>query len=181
MLESIHYSCREDCWYALSPRAQVTLRSAAVPGVVRRLCGVQAQVAFSAELGVRVRRRASRKGEVARSLSDGRLIKTWAMRGTLHLLTPEDGGAFLALILRRVAKGRVHAEAYADWAEGLIGNSADRPINFLQRAEEVFGRLGRRIDQGRCLMDIARPNATWAWTRGRRSIAPASCSLSAGP
>jgi hypothetical protein len=70
----------------------------AVPGVVRRLCGVQAQVASSAELAVRVRRRASRKGEVARALSDGRLIKTWAMRGTLHLLTPEDGGAFLSLI-----------------------------------------------------------------------------------
>jgi len=70
----------------------------AVPGVVRRLCGVQAQVASSAELAVRVRRRGSRKGEVARALSDGRLIKTWAMRGTLHLLTPEDGGAFLSLI-----------------------------------------------------------------------------------
>src|SRR6266700_1627041 len=70
----------------------------AVPGVVRRLCGVQAQVASSAELAVRVRRRSSRKGEVARALSDGRLIKTWAMRGTLHLLTPEDGGAFLSLI-----------------------------------------------------------------------------------
>jgi hypothetical protein len=69
-----------------------------VPGVVRRLCGVQAQVASSAELAVRVRRRTSRKGEVARALSDGRLIKTWAMRGTLHLLTPEDGGAFLSLI-----------------------------------------------------------------------------------
>jgi hypothetical protein len=73
-----------------------------VPGVVRRLCGIQAQVASSAELAVRVRRRASRKGEVARALSDGRLLKTWAMRGTLHLLTPEDGGAFLSLI----AEGR---------------------------------------------------------------------------
>jgi len=69
-----------------------------VADVVRRLCGVQAQVASSAELAVRVRRRASRAGEVSRALSDGRLIKTWAMRGALHLLTPEEGGAFLALI-----------------------------------------------------------------------------------
>lgn len=75
----------------------------AVAGVVRRLCGVQAQVASSAELAVRLRRRTSRAGEVARALSEGRLIKTWAMRGTLHLLTPEDGGAFLSL----VAAGRV--------------------------------------------------------------------------
>ncbi|TMK86857.1 MAG: winged helix DNA-binding domain-containing protein [Actinobacteria bacterium] len=69
-----------------------------VPAVVRRLCGVQAQVASSAELAVQVRRQTSRTGEVGRALSQGRLIKTWAMRGTLHLLTPEEGGAFLSLI-----------------------------------------------------------------------------------
>jgi hypothetical protein len=69
-----------------------------VPQVVRRLCGVQSQVASSAELAIRVRRTSSRRGEVARALADGRLIKTWAMRGTLHLITPEDGGAFLSLL-----------------------------------------------------------------------------------
>src|SRR5213593_297839 len=69
-----------------------------VAGVVRRLCGVQAQVASSAELAVRVRRETSRPGEVSRALSQGRIIRTWAMRGTLHLITPEEGGAFLSLI-----------------------------------------------------------------------------------
>ena len=69
-----------------------------VTEVVRRLCAVQTQVASSAELAVRLRRQTSRPGEVSRALSDGRLIKTWAMRGTLHLLTPEDGGAFLSLL-----------------------------------------------------------------------------------
>src|SRR5438876_6627620 len=67
-------------------------------GVVRQLCSVQAQVASFAELCVRVRRTRSKPGDVGRALSDGRLIKTWAMRGTLHLLTPEDAGAFLSLI-----------------------------------------------------------------------------------
>src|SRR5262245_51315044 len=69
-----------------------------VPGVVRRLCGIQAQVASAAELAVRIRRQDSRPGEVGRALATGRLIRTWAMRGTLHLLTPEEGGAFLSLI-----------------------------------------------------------------------------------
>src|SRR5881628_3807610 len=72
--------------------------TSSAPEVVRRLCGVQAQVASSAELAVRVRRKSSRRGEVARALAEGRLIKTWAMRGTLHLLTPEDGGAVLSLM-----------------------------------------------------------------------------------
>ncbi len=69
-----------------------------VAGVVRRLCGVQTQVASSAELAVRVRRETSRPGEVNRALSAGRLIKTWAMRGALHLLTPQEGAAFLSLM-----------------------------------------------------------------------------------
>jgi len=69
-----------------------------VATVVRRLCGVQSQVASYAELCVRVRRKSSKPGEVARALSEGRIIKTWAMRGTLHLLTPEDAGVFLSLI-----------------------------------------------------------------------------------
>ena len=69
-----------------------------VAAVVRRLCAVQSQVASYAELAVRVRRKTSKAGEVARAMSEGRVIKTWAMRGTLHLLTPEEGGTFLALI-----------------------------------------------------------------------------------
>src|SRR5919108_4738682 len=69
-----------------------------VEQVVRRLCGVQAQVASSAELAVRVRQERSRPGQVGRALAAGRLMKTWAMRGTLHLLAPEDAGAYLSLL-----------------------------------------------------------------------------------
>ena len=65
---------------------------------MRRLCGVQAQVASSAELAVRVRRQTSQAGEVTRALARGTLIKTWAMRGTLHLLNPEDAGIYLSLL-----------------------------------------------------------------------------------
>ena len=58
-----------------------------VAGVVRRLCGVQAQVASSAELAVRVRREASRPGEVSRALAEE--IAMMVMRtnaGTLYKL-----------------------------------------------------------------------------------------------
>jgi hypothetical protein len=66
--------------------------------VVRRLAGVQSQVASSAELAIRLRQHRSLPGEVADALADGRLIKTWAMRGPLHLLTPEEAGDVLALL-----------------------------------------------------------------------------------
>ncbi|MDQ3876208.1 MAG: winged helix DNA-binding domain-containing protein, partial [Actinomycetota bacterium] len=95
-------AARVTCRQALAWRMQRHLLDPVgglpVAAVVRRLCGVQAQVASFAELAVRVRRKTSRPGEVGRALSEGRLIKTWAMRGTLHLLTPEEGGAFLSLM-----------------------------------------------------------------------------------
>jgi Winged helix DNA-binding domain len=68
-----------------------------VAGVVRRLGAVPAQLDAAAELAVRARRARSRPGEVARALAEGRIIKTLAFRGASHLMTPEDGGAYLAL------------------------------------------------------------------------------------
>src|SRR5688572_18491610 len=68
-----------------------------VAGVVRRLGAVPAQSDAAAELAVRVRRTRSRSGEVARALAEGRIIKTYAFRGATHLMTPEDGGAYLSL------------------------------------------------------------------------------------
>jgi hypothetical protein len=88
-----------------------------VADVVRRLGGVQAQVASSAELGVRVRREASEAGEVDVALAEGRLIKTWAMRGTLHLLTPDNGAALLSLITAARPWARPAWDRYFDMNE----------------------------------------------------------------
>ncbi|MGZ4218382.1 MAG: DNA glycosylase AlkZ-like family protein, partial [Solirubrobacteraceae bacterium] len=81
-------------------RRQMLDPAAVLPAdeVVRRLGGVQAQVASTAELGVRVRQASSRSGEVGDALTDERLIKTWAMRGTLHLLAPDEGPRLLSLL-----------------------------------------------------------------------------------
>jgi hypothetical protein len=71
--------------------------SESVEGVVRRLGAVLAMDESLAELAVRVRRARSRRGEVAQALADGRIIKAYAFRGSMHYLSPEDGGAYLAL------------------------------------------------------------------------------------
>lgn len=120
-----------------------------VAGVVRRLCGVQTQVASSAELAVRVRREASRPGEVSRALSQGRLIKTWAMRGALHLLTPEDAGAFLSLMASGRSWERPSWQRYfgvtpkqLDALRGAVREALDN--RFLTREELVAAIIGRR-------------------------------------
>jgi hypothetical protein len=66
--------------------------------IVRRLGGVQAQVASCAELAIQLRQRTPARNEVAGALSDGSLIKTWGMRGTLHLFAADEAGSYLALL-----------------------------------------------------------------------------------
>jgi len=51
----------------------------------------------AAELGVRTRRQRSRRGDVARALDEGRVIRTFAFRGATHLMTPDEAGVYLAL------------------------------------------------------------------------------------
>ena len=72
--------------------------SAPVVEVVRRLAGVQAQVASSAELAVALRREQDATGTVRDALDDRSVVKTWAMRGTLHLLPADTAGAYLSLM-----------------------------------------------------------------------------------
>ena len=71
--------------------------SESVAGVVRRLGAVLSMDESLAELAVRTRRTASRPGELAQALADGEVIKAFAFRGSMHYLSPEDGGIYLAL------------------------------------------------------------------------------------
>ncbi|MBK8468300.1 MAG: winged helix DNA-binding domain-containing protein [Actinomycetales bacterium] len=71
--------------------------SESVAGVVRRLGGVLSMDESLAELAVRTRRTASCPGELAAALADGEVVKAFAFRGSMHYLSPEEGGIYLAL------------------------------------------------------------------------------------
>ena len=71
--------------------------SESVADVVRRLGAVLSMDESLAELAVRTRRTTSRPGELAKALVDGTVIKAFAFRGSMHYLSPEDGGIYLAL------------------------------------------------------------------------------------
>jgi hypothetical protein len=61
------------------------------PQVVARVCGLHAQVQSSAELTLWARVDDLDPGAVARALwTDRTLVRTWAMRGTLHLLAADE-------------------------------------------------------------------------------------------
>jgi uncharacterized protein YcaQ len=67
--------------------------------VVSRLCGVHVQLQSSAELMIWARLEGLEAGDVAQALWETRaLVKTWAMRGTLHLLPSAEYGVWQAAL-----------------------------------------------------------------------------------
>ena len=71
--------------------------SGSVAGVVRRLGAMLSMDESLAELAVRTRRSTSRPGELAAALADGEVIEAFAFRGSMHHLSPEEGGMYLAV------------------------------------------------------------------------------------
>jgi hypothetical protein len=70
--------------------------------VVREMVGIHAQVMSAAELQLAARIDDLRPSDVHDALwSERKLVKAWSMRGTLHLLVPEDLAAFVAAAATR--------------------------------------------------------------------------------
>ena len=68
----------------------------------RALCGVHAQLASSAELAFWARIEGVERRHVKEALEEERsLVKTWAMRGTLHLLAADDLPLYVAVLGQR--------------------------------------------------------------------------------
>jgi hypothetical protein len=94
--------------------------------VVRRLCGVQAQLMRSAELTLWARVDGLAGDDVSTALwQDRTLVKTWAMRGTLHLLAADEYPLWQAALSRFTHYLR------AGWARGF-GISADERAALLE-------------------------------------------------
>ena len=73
--------------------------------VVARLAGVHAQVMSSAELALWARVEGVEPDAVASALWQERsLVKTWAMRGTLHLLPATELGLWITALRTRIER-----------------------------------------------------------------------------
>ncbi len=120
--------------------------------VVRRICGLHAQVQSSAELTLWARVDGLGPGVVADALwSDRTLARTWAMRGTLHLLAADELALWVGAqgVLRpryetaswRKAFGMSSAEAVA--VLDAIRDALDgEPRTRDELADAVAARLG---------------------------------------
>src|SRR3954469_1803429 len=73
------------------------LGSASAADVVRRLGAVLSMDESLADLAVSTRSTTARPGDLGQALAEGAVIKAFAFRGSMHYLSPEDGGIYLAL------------------------------------------------------------------------------------
>lgn len=110
--------------------------------VVRRAAGIQAQDPVAARLGIRARSRKITAEDVNRARAEDRsIVRVWAMRGTLHLLTAED-----------VAwQAPLYAEAELKWARrrmadgfGLDRRAQDRASKLVRRMLSADGVVARK-------------------------------------
>ena len=126
--------------------------------VARTLVGVQAQVTSSAALAIALRSKRSRGKTPAvdtttRALFDRRLVRAWAMRGTLHLFAADDVPT-VAAALRGKERWRRPAwlrwfgvtEPEMDRLIDAIGEvlDDDRPRTRAELADEVGAQHGNR-------------------------------------
>ena len=119
---------------------------------VRDVCGVQAQVQSAAELQVWARAEGVKAEDVRRALWEERtLVRTWCMRGTLHLLAADELPMYVGALRThdRWWKGswlRLIAKLSADELNAVldaIGQTLDgTPITREQLADAVARRVG---------------------------------------
>ena len=122
-------------------------RSAA--DVVRHLTGVQAQMLPAAELGLHVRSGGLTRARIERArLRDHSIVRTWAMRGTLHLI-PSDDHAWLVPLLTEPRVGNARRRVAQ---EGVSPAQTDRALTLIEAMltngpmtrPEIADRLARR-------------------------------------
>jgi len=96
----------------------------------RAVCGVQAQDVRSAGLALRSRV----PGLTRASVRDAGLVRTWTVRGTLHLIAPEDRPWLHALCaprflprMERALEQRGHADTARAMLDDLLELIGDRP------------------------------------------------------
>ncbi len=104
--------------------------------LVRRLLAVQAQVLSAAGLALAARTEGfTREAVDAARLKDRSIVLTWAMRGTLHLVTAEDYGWLRPLVLEpRIANAHRRLRQ--------LGLTGDQPAKAEQAVERMLGREG---------------------------------------
>jgi hypothetical protein len=124
--------------------------------VARRLIGVQAQVVSAAALAVAIRGKSLTIDALPAALGERRLVRAWAMRGTLHAFAADDYPTIVASLRRRETWRRPVWFRYFEVTEAEmeaiiegVGEVLDdgRPRTRRELADDLGRRLGRGLER----------------------------------
>jgi hypothetical protein len=128
-----------------------------VPDVARAVCGLHAQVTSSSALAAWARIDGLAPGAVDEAVESGALVKTWAVRGTLHLLPAVDLPLWAAALRRLPERHRaaawqryhgVTAEQVDLALEALPEVLSARPLTREELGEALATATGREDVRG---------------------------------
>lgn len=127
-------------------------RAATVTAAVQRVVGLQAQDVRACRLSVRIRTEGLTKADVDGAVTGREVVRTWAMRGTLHMLAAEDVGWIVGLL------GPYFAKRFAGRRRqlGLDDDTTDRAVHALREVladgpltrAQLIARIGVPLDPG---------------------------------
>ncbi|ADH70750.1 winged helix DNA-binding domain-containing protein [Nocardiopsis dassonvillei] len=116
-----------------------------VTEVVSHLVGLQAQTTHTWYVGLQNRIEDPSPEDVGRQLTDGELVRATLMRGTLHLVTPEDFRALRPTVQPVIARGLAHSGHGKALAGTDLGAVADAGRALLVKEPLTPGELGARL------------------------------------
>jgi hypothetical protein len=142
----------------------------------RAVGGIQAQVAAAAEIALAARVAGLSRAQVRNALWEHRsMVKTWTLRGTLHLHPADEVGLWLAA--RRATRSWRDGQWMA--AEGLSRREGDRLLAVIAAALD-----GRRLTRSQLSAEVARSmggrigerlGTGWAHLLGPAAVAGLLC------
>ena len=88
-----------EVWQRRLARHHLTQPGASIPEVVRATCGIHAQVQSSAEVSIGLRTQGTTQRDVRMAVwQDRTLVRTYGLRGTVHLFAADDVATWLAAL-----------------------------------------------------------------------------------
>lgn len=102
-----------------------------VADVVRGLFALQGQDWRSSKWAVGVRAPGTTAADVAAAMNEGRIVRSWPMRGTVHLTAAEDIGWMQRLTNERVIAGAPKRRAFLGLSEAVLEQITDVSLEAL--------------------------------------------------
>ena len=132
--------------------------------VVSDVCGIQAQVLTSAELALRARVEEVEQADIRNALWKSRsILKTWCMRGTLHLLASRELPLYVSALKSKLARNE-------DWLRKVAKVSPDEVASISGAIDEALSKgsltreeLSREVERRTSLKPRTRKVLMSAW------------------